>query len=251
MTSAGVIDSRRFWWQRVLYGLLLGTSIAVLEFTYHYPFVPTSAEHGAGLLASLLVSWCGEGVLLALTVGFFELRQAPLPLGALHVALAVALGSIAGVAAWQAFVQLVLRERFGFWLLRDFVGQPVNLASIAIYHIWLMLLFGGLAAAAVASRQRHARMLAALRAAELDRETSQRRLAEERLAALHARIDPEVLFQTLTRLERLYEADPRGADRLLEELIVFLRGALAESRASGVSSATGSAPSLDEAFQLQ
>jgi len=30
----------------------------------------------------------------------------------------------------------------------------------------------------------------------------------------------------------LYEADPQGADRLLAELIVFLRGALAEVRAT-------------------
>ena len=75
-------------------------------------------------------------------------------------------------------------------------------------------------------------MLAALRAAELDRETSQRRLAEARLAALQARIDPEFLFRTLTKLEHSYEDRPSGADRLLEELIVFLRGALADIQAS-------------------
>jgi len=140
-------------------------------------------------------------------------------------------GSVAGVLAWQAFVNLVLRERFGIWVLRDFVGQPVNWPVGVLYHVWLMLVFGGLAATVYSSRQRHARMLAVLRAAELDRETSQRRLAEARFAALQARIDPDFLLQTLTRLERLYEADPPEADRLLEELIVFLRGALAEVRA--------------------
>jgi sensor histidine kinase YesM len=95
-------------------------------------------------------------------------------------------------------------------------------------------LFGGLAAAVYSSRQRHARMLGALRAAELSRETSQRGLAEARLAALQARVDPEFIFQTLTKLEQLYEADPPGADRLLEELIVFLRGALADIRVSAL-----------------
>jgi sensor histidine kinase YesM len=95
-----------------------------------------------------------------------------------------------------------------------------------------MLLFGGLAAAVYGSRQRHARMLAALRAAELARETSQRRLAEARLAGLRARIDPESLFETLARLERMYEADPPGADRLLEEVIASLRAAVADVRAS-------------------
>jgi hypothetical protein len=47
----------------------------------------------------------------------------------------------------------------------------------------------------------------------------------------------------------LYEADPQGADSLLEELIVFLRRALAEGRAPGALTATGSTPALDEAFQ--
>jgi hypothetical protein len=210
------------------YGMLLGASIALLEFAYYYPLVSTPDKFGMGLLASLLLVWCGEGVLLAVTVGLFELRAAPRPLGAWQLALAVVLGSFAGVLAWQAFVQLVLRERFGIWLLRDYVGQPVDLAGIALYNVWLMLLFGGLAAAVYLSRQRHARMLAVLRAAELDRETSQRGLAEARLAALQARIDPEFVFQTLTKLERLYESDPPGADRLLEELIGFLRGAKEE-----------------------
>jgi LytS/YehU family sensor histidine kinase len=73
-------------------------------------------------------------------------------------------------------------------------------------------------------------MLAALRAAELGRASLQQRLAEARLATLQARVDPDFLFQTLARLEQSYEADPDAADRLLDELIAFLRTALAEIR---------------------
>lgn len=228
--SSSRMAARRFWLQHAGYGLLLGASIALLEFAYYRPLVSTPDKLGVGLFASLLLTWCGEGVLLALTVAFFEQRQAPRPFGARQLALAVVAGSIAGVLAWQAFVQLLLRQQFGMWVLRDYVGQPVDLAGIVLYNVWLMLLFGGLMSAVYLSRQRHARMLAVLRAAELGRGDSQRRLAETRLAALQARIDPEFLFQTLTRLEQLYEADPPGADRLLEELIVFLRGALADIR---------------------
>jgi len=241
----------RFWAWRAGYGMLLGVSIAVLEFAYYYPLVSTPDTHGVVLLVSLLRSWCGEGVLLAVTVGLFERREAPRPLGARQLALAVTIGSVAGVLAWQAFVHLVLRERFGIWVLRDHVGQPVNLAGIVLYHVWLWLLFGGLAAAVYSSRQRHARMLGVLRAAELGRESSQRGLAEARLAALQARIDPEFIFQTLTKLEQLYEADPPGADRLLEELIVFLRGALADIRVSGASAASDRTLAPDEAFQVK
>jgi len=254
----------RFWLQHAGFGLLLGVSIAVLEFAYYYPLVATPDtlgvmyplvatpdKLGVMLLVSLFLAWCGEGVLLAVTVGLFERRVAPWPLGTRQLALAVTIGSVAGVLVWQTFTQFVLRERFGIWLLRDYVGQPVNWAGVVLYHIWLMLVFGGLAAAVYSSRQRHARMLGVLHAAELNRESSQRGLAEARLAALQARIDPEFLFQTLTKLEQLYEADPPGADRLLEELIVFLRGALADIQVSGVSVAFDRTLAREHAFHVK
>jgi hypothetical protein len=241
----------RFWLRRAGYGLLLGVSIALLEFAHYYPLVSTPDRLGVVSLFSSFLTWGGEGVLLALTVAVFERREAPGLLGPRQLALAVVIGSVAGVLAWQAFVQFALREQFGIWLFRDHVGQPVHLLGGVLYHIWLMLLFGGLAAAVYASWQRHARMLAVLRAAELSRETSQRRLAEAKLTALQARIDPEFLFQTLTKLEQLYEADPPGADRLLEELIVFLRTALADIQASGALAATGATQAREEAFQVK
>lgn len=218
------------WLQRAGYGLLLGALIGLLEFAYYRQLVSVPGGLGLGLLASLLLPFCGEGVLLALTVCLFERWRAPRPLRAPWLALAVVVASTAGVLAWQSFMQFVLRERLGLRLLRDYVGQPVDLASVSLYHVWLMLVFGGLAAALYLSQQRHARMLAVLRAAEIEREVSQRKLAEARLAALQTRLDPEFVFQTLTKLEHLYEADPQGADSLLEDLIVFLRGAIAESR---------------------
>jgi hypothetical protein len=242
---------RQFLLPHAGYGLLLGASIALLEFAYYYPLVSTPNKVGAALLASLLLVWCGEGVLLSVTVGVFELRAAPRPLAARRLALAVLIGSSSGVLVWQAFVQWVLREHFGIRVLLDYVGQPVNFAGIALYHVWLMLLFGGLGAAVYLSWQRHARMLAALRAAELDRETSQRKLAEARLSALQARIDPEFVFRTLTRLENLYEADTVGADRLLEELIVFLRTAVADVRTADPSAGFDRTRARDEAFQME
>ena len=228
--------ARAFWAWHAGYGMLLGVSIAVLEFTYYYPLAPDKL--GVLSLISAVLTWCGEGMLLALTVALFERWKAPTPLDARHLALAVTIGSVAGVLVWHAFTLFVLREQFGIWLFRDHLGQPVNWAGGVLYHVWMMLLFGGLAAAVYQSRHRHARMLGVLRAAELSRETLQRRLADARLAALQARIDPEFLFQTLTKLEQLYEADPPGADRLLEELIVFLRGALADIQVSGASAAS-------------
>jgi hypothetical protein len=239
------------WLERAGYGLLLGVTIAILEFTHYYPLVSTPDKLGLASLLSLFLGWGGEGVLLALTVALFEVWKGPQPLGVPRLAQAVALGSVAGVLAWQVFLHLVLRERLGIWLFRDHVGLPPNLLGSILYNSWVMLVFGGLAAGVAASRARHARMLAALRAAELGRETSQRRLAEEELAALQTRLDPGFVFHTLTKIEQLYEADPGRADHLLDELIVFLRRALAGGQASSASAATDSALSRNEALQAK
>jgi hypothetical protein len=229
----------RFWMTRFGYGFVLGAAIATLDFAHYFPL--TAAPNTVGFLSyvSSLLLWCGEGVLMALTVGLAERWMTPRELRAWQLVLAVVVGAVAAVLAWQTFTLIVLRDGLGIRLFRDYLGTPVMWIGGVFYHSWLMLFFGGLAAAVHASRRRRARMLAALRAAELGRATSQQRLAEARLASLQARVEPDYLLQTLTRLEQSYEADPHAADRLLDDLIAFLRGALADIRASETAASRG------------
>jgi LytS/YehU family sensor histidine kinase len=100
-----------------------------------------------------------------------------------------------------------------------------------LYHVWLMLFFGGLSLAVGASHRWHSRALAALHAAELRRVTSQQSLSQAKLKRLEACINPTYLFQALARLEKLYADNSPGADVLLDRIIAFLRRALTESRA--------------------
>jgi hypothetical protein len=231
------MTATRFWITRLGYGFVLGVAIAALDFAHYFPL--TAAPDNVGFLSfvSSLLAWCGEGVLLALTVGLAERRMRPRELGAWQLVLAVVIGAIAAVLAWQAFTLIVLRDGLGIRLLRDYLGTPMTWLGGVFCHGWLMLFFGGLAAAVYASRRRRARMLAALLAAELSRATSQQKLADARLASLQARVEPDFLLRTLTRLEQAYETDPDAADRLLDELIAFLRGALADIQASATASA--------------
>jgi LytS/YehU family sensor histidine kinase len=60
-----------------------------------------------------------------------------------------------------------------------------------------------------------------LRSAELSR-----RALESRLKAMQARVDPQFLFDTLARVEQLRDREPAKADRVLGDLIVYLRAAL-------------------------
>ena len=233
--SAGPFSAigARFWMIRVGYGLLLTLVISALEFAYYFPLVSKLDELGLSSLHSLLMTWGGECVLFALTVGVVESLASPRELRAWELALTAVAGAFGAALAWNIFCDYVLRDQLGIMLFVDHVGQPVPWFGRVFYHGWMMSFFGGLAVAVHASLRRRARMLAALRAAELGRATSQQRLAEVTLGSLQARIDPEFVFRTLSKLEVLYESDPTDADRLLQELIAFLRSALTDIHSSG------------------
>jgi len=242
---------RRFWVTRAGMGIALCVVIVTLEFAYYYPLVSVRGELGLGSFVSLLTTWGGECVLLALAVGVVEYRVKPRELRVWELALAVAAGAFGAALVWNVFGDFILRDRLGLKLFVDHVGQPVAWVGRVFYHGWLLFFFGGLAAAAYASLRRRARMLGALRVAELSRATSQQRLAEATLGSLRARVDPEFVFETLSKLEALYEADPSGADRLLEELIAFLRSALADIQASSASPESVLVPARDVALQIR
>jgi LytS/YehU family sensor histidine kinase len=53
-----------------------------------------------------------------------------------------------------------------------------------------------------------------------------RRTAEIRLQAMQARIDPRFLFDTLAAVERIHDIDAAAGDRLLDNLIKYLRAVM-------------------------
>jgi hypothetical protein len=250
LTAPQVAAGAGFWAARAVYGLGLGAVVAVLEFAHYFPLVTEGNGIGLKALALLLVEWCGEFAILSLVVGFVEYRASPREVRAPQLVLAVVIGALGGALIWYASLDFVLRDHLGLGLFVDHVGQPVGTAGRVLYHAWLMLFFGGLAVAVEASQRRRIRMLAALRAAELARATSQQRLAKITLDSLQARIDPEFVFHTLSKLEALYDADHPGADRLLDELIAILRAALTDIQASSAAAATDQPPARGAALPL-
>ena len=87
---------------------------------------------------------------------------------------------------------------------------------------WIALL----ATMAYAQRRWSLQGQRAVHAAQLEQAELGREAVALRLKALQARIDPRLLFDTMARVEALYAADVREADRLLDDMIVFLRAAL-------------------------
>ena len=96
-------------------------------------------------------------------------------------------------------------------------------------HGWLaMLIYARLRNAHIAARK--------LERAELEREEAARRLADARLEAAHARVDPAALSASLEEIERLYDHDAARAQARLDELTAFLRDAIPRVRKAGEAS---------------
>lgn len=79
---------------------------------------------------------------------------------------------------------------------------------------------------------RRSAMIAAARltAAQVKRMEIQRISLESRLQALQARVEPQFLFDSLTRVHDLYERDPANGAQVMGDLIAYLRAALPHLR---------------------
>jgi hypothetical protein len=81
----------------------------------------------------------------------------------------------------------------------------------------------------------HEQAAARLAAAKTAQRHARRRIVQARLQEVQARIDPQILFEMLDTVRRLYERDAGLAERFLDELIIFLRAALPRLRTASSS----------------
>jgi sensor histidine kinase YesM len=117
------------------------------------------------------------------------------------------------------------------------------------YHLSLFssgLLASGLILLMYVRIQAARRAQANFARAEMERATASRQVLASRLAAMQAQVEPRFLFNTLAQVEALYDRDPRNADRLLDDLIAYLRAALPQLRREG--STLGRETELAEAY---
>ena len=102
--------------------------------------------------------------------------------------------------------------------------------SMAMQGLWADATYLLLAVWYYESADRTSRSIAGLRESELARRGAERWLLELRLGSLQARLDPQVLFDTLDEACRLYRSRPAAAEQLLDALIHYLRRALPQLR---------------------
>jgi Histidine kinase len=100
--------------------------------------------------------------------------------------------------------------------------------SFYLFFEWIAL--GGVATFVYIDRRRAQAEVAHLHEAEMERARTARGVFESRLQAMQARVEPQFLFNTLAQVKRLYEMDPGLAQRMLDELIAYLRAAMPRMR---------------------
>ena len=197
----------------------------VITAQYFFLLLPRMSDK-PDLLGGMLLVGVGDAFLFSTgTLALITLLQATIAPG--YVRWLVLLSS---VAIWA--VASVLWSTFGPWRSGQFWLDHFSLTPVGVaWHLsWTCTTYGLLAAWYYESADRAARTTAALRQSELARRSAERWVLEMRLRILQARVDPRVLFDTLDEASRLYRSSAAEAERLLDDLIDYLRQALPKLR---------------------
>jgi sensor histidine kinase YesM len=121
----------------------------------------------------------------------------------------------------------VVGHQFAFLLL----GEPLRMVgylSVSLIPVLFTLLVGGVGLHYYATREQLATEAAA-------RSEAQRLAVDAQLRLLRAQLEPHMLFNTLANLRSLVREDVDRAESMIDQLIVYLRSALAASQTESVS----------------
>ena len=175
--------------------------IGFLAFFLFAWFLPYQAGSYAEVLALLYIVVCAVGI-------YRTAKSRPLP---------------PNPVAWQLTNGLLIGAGAGFitWVpIADVMHYPGGKTA---YAFLLLCLTMHLAEAIWFEQQKTLAMRA-------ERAEAERQLAEMRLSALKAQIEPHFIFNTIAHLRRLIAIDPARAERMADELSDFLRASLKSLR---------------------
>lgn len=120
----------------------------------------------------------------------------------------------------------VVGHQFAFLML----GEPLRMVgylSVSLIPVLFTLLVGGVGLHYYATREQLATEAAA-------RSEAQRLAVDAQLRLLRAQLEPHMLFNTLANLRSLVREDVDRAESMIDQLIVYLRSALAASQTESV-----------------
>ena len=208
----------RSWRGTLAYGALWGCAVFGLE-TVMQPVDAISGEYAAFVfsvapqLVALGIGIAWLAVLVERTVAW---RWLPLVV----VGMAIAAGA----------ANTLLES-----LVYPLVGLPVlprhhEILGAFWYHVWTALFYGGLLLIGRVFALHGERVERLLARAEVERSRREATLGEVRLQALQGSVEPRLMREVLSDVQRRQDADPAGAERLLDEFVGFLRLAMPSLR---------------------
>lgn len=106
-------------------------------------------------------------------------------------------------------------------------------SSMAWQSLMIGLMFGAAISALFYLRERMSQLEAELKERQLREALAERERVGAQLRMLQAQIEPHFLFNTLANLSVLIRTDPATAERMLADLIRYLRATLARTREDG------------------
>jgi LytS/YehU family sensor histidine kinase len=115
------------------------------------------------------------------------------------------------------------------YFIRGLTAHPFVVTN-AIWRAMEWLLIGGFATFLYVHHRQSLATLARLRASELNRIARSKEMIEAKLKVMQARVEPQFLFNTLAQVRKLFQVDPGLAERMLDELIAYLRAAMPKMR---------------------
>ncbi len=118
------------------------------------------------------------------------------------------------------------------------LGLSETTVALRLFNFWIGLFLSTLSVAYLTQRRETARVEARVHQHELQLELARRRLSDSTARAAQARLDPTILFRSLSEAHAAYSNDRERGDQVLDRLTSYLRAALAAS--------TGSPNNLEE-----
>ncbi|MGI9025952.1 MAG: sensor histidine kinase [Burkholderiaceae bacterium] len=194
-----------------LVALLLSTQFLAQPFVWaSYPFDEIATAWLAIFRNRSIVTSC---IALAV-VGTGLIPSSSAPMRALMIALAIAVGALAGEYALGALEYESSGMATRAMFLRVSRWCVIGLAIASIFFLYYR-----------AMRARAEAHGASLRAAQIERQAM-----ESRLQLLRAQIEPHFLFNTLATIRRLHHSEPEQGELMLGNFIDYLRAAIPKSR---------------------
>jgi hypothetical protein len=189
------------------------------------PGAPREMQFMADLCGIAAMVGCGGGCLVVAVLAADE----AIARGARRrtsYAVAVVLACLAAAIAQFAITYPRGPEVIPYRPVEVLLGHVETMAGVLADQLMICglatFLYASVSAARRASEARHA--------SEVQRLQASRQAFESRLQAMQARVEPQLLFNTLAHVRRLYETDPRAAGKMLDDLITYLRAALPHLR---------------------